>query len=143
MRKLLSRSALVATVCLAAGAAVWLGATGTEAEEDPRLAPLIQRLGHEDFAQREAASAALATLGEPALPALRESAQRSDDLEIRLRSRQLVGAILLAVSKSKSTELEMAVIEAGTGTLGSPDSEAGRQPDEKAHRVRLAQSFLI
>jgi len=48
-------------------------------------AELVKQLGHEDFAVREKATAALVKMGEKAVPAL-EKALESDDLEVRLRA---------------------------------------------------------
>jgi len=53
---------------------------------------LIEHLGSEKFAEREAASKRLAEIGEPALDALHK-ALRSDDLEIRCRARRIVAAV--------------------------------------------------
>src|SRR5438094_479090 len=54
---------------------------------------LIRQLGDPRFARREAASKALAKVGEPALAALRKAAASSDDVEVRLRAARLVEAI--------------------------------------------------
>lgn len=124
------------------GAVVWLTVRGSEAEESP-LAPIIARLGDEDYSIREAASRELLHFGEPALPALRAAAATNTDLETRLRARQLVSAILLSIRKSKSTGLVMAVVEGGTATIGSPEGEGGRRDDEAPHRVRITSTFLL
>jgi len=62
------------------------------ADEATTIAELVAALGDPSFARREAAQAALAELGEPALPALR-AALASDDPERRQRARALVTAI--------------------------------------------------
>ena len=61
--------------------------------DDPRqeIAGLIKQLGHEEFSQREAATKALAEIGEPALDALRQ-ATTSEDREVRYRASQIVSA---------------------------------------------------
>jgi uncharacterized protein (TIGR03067 family) len=88
-------------ICGLFGALVcWSLVFGSDAPEAPRqtaketsIAALIRQLGHNRFAQREAASQQLLAIGEPALPALRQAAASSDDLETRLRAEQLVGDI--------------------------------------------------
>ncbi|HEX5102169.1 MAG TPA: hypothetical protein VFV87_00050, partial [Pirellulaceae bacterium] len=64
------------------------GAAG-EAAEEKRIAELIQRLGLEDFGEREKAQAELAQLGLAAFDAL-HTAQNHNDPEIALRARYLV-----------------------------------------------------
>jgi WD40 repeat protein len=51
---------------------------------------LIRQLGSDSFAERDAASKALAAIGEPALEALRNAIETSDDAEVRRRARQVV-----------------------------------------------------
>jgi hypothetical protein len=58
-----------------------------------RVAALIQQLGHDLFAKRQAASKELESIGKPALPALREAAASSDSLETRSRAVRLIRAI--------------------------------------------------
>jgi WD40 repeat protein len=58
--------------------------------EIPRL---IQQLGSDKFDEREAASKALAALGEPAWGPLRKASVASEDLEIRRRARDLTRLI--------------------------------------------------
>jgi sulfatase modifying factor 1 len=138
----LPRGLWILALCCAAGGFLWLNTLNTDAEENHH-APLIERLGHEDFAQREDASQQLEALGEVALPELRKAATDSRDLETRLRAKQLVVAILLALRTSKTTGMELALVESGTITMGSPDGEAGRKADESAHRLQITQSFLL
>jgi formylglycine-generating enzyme required for sulfatase activity len=142
MQKAMLRGISAVAVCLIAGLAVWLSTAGSQ-EVDSRFAPLIEQLGHEDFAQREAASEQLAALGDAALAALRQTAESHADLETRLRAQQLVTKILLAGRTSKSIGLEMSLVPAGTMMLGSPDGESGRKADEKLHRVQMTRSFLL
>src|SRR5437763_17155393 len=61
--------------------------------KDREITRLIQQLSDPRFARREAASKALAKVGEPALAALRKAAASSDDVEVRLRAARLVEAI--------------------------------------------------
>jgi hypothetical protein len=57
-----------------------------------RVARLVEQLGDEDYDLREKASAALAEIGDDALPALR-AARSSADLEVADRARRLVATI--------------------------------------------------
>jgi formylglycine-generating enzyme required for sulfatase activity len=142
MRQQLRKAAAWTAVWGLMGAAIWLLVRGSEAEDSP-LAPVIARLGDEDYSIREAASGELMQLGESALPALRQAAAQSTDLETRLRARQLVSTILLSVCKSKSTGLSMVVVGAGSDSLGSPLGEGGRRDDEAPHGVRITATFLL
>jgi uncharacterized protein (TIGR03067 family) len=58
-----------------------------------RVARLINQLGDEQFAKREAASRELAAVGEPARAALKTAASSSDDSEIRWRSNRILKAM--------------------------------------------------
>jgi formylglycine-generating enzyme required for sulfatase activity len=107
------------------------------------LPELIEQLGDEAFARREAASKAIEKIGEPALPAMRRAAMTGDDMEVRGRAQQLVRVILINASKSKSSELELQIIDPGEFTMGSPERELGRRADEKEHAVRITQLYLI
>jgi hypothetical protein len=60
----------------------------TDAQTE-RIQALVERLGHQDFQVREAATEALAEMAEAAGPAL-EQAARSDDPEVRLRARSIL-----------------------------------------------------
>jgi uncharacterized protein (TIGR03067 family) len=57
-----------------------------------RIARLIEQLGNDSFARREAASKDLEAIGEPALGSLRKAAS-GGDAEIRLRAKRIVRAI--------------------------------------------------
>jgi hypothetical protein len=57
------------------------------------VARLIEQLGHAEFRKREEASKELEAIGEPAFEALRKAAASSDDVEIRRRAEQIIGAI--------------------------------------------------
>jgi WD40 repeat protein len=66
---------------------------GCRAEPDEsKIARLIKQLGDEDFEKREAATARLKEIGEPALDALVE-AKSSDDEEVRRRAEEIVASI--------------------------------------------------
>ncbi len=108
-----------------------------------RVAELINQLGDAAFARREAASKGLEAVGEQALPALRTAAADNPDLEIRRRARQAIRAIMLGCRKSKSTGLEMALIDMGGFQMGSAKGESGRRPDELAHPVAISRPYLL
>jgi hypothetical protein len=91
MRPIALRSAALGLV-LAAGAGPLRGDTGKWAEAD-RIAGLIKQLGDNMFAKRQGASQELEAIGQNALPALRNAAAVSKDLEIRRRAQLLVQAI--------------------------------------------------
>ena len=85
------------TICLAVGLAAW-GASAAPlpadepAEQEAKVAKLIEQLGAAEFAAREKAQADLAKIGLEAFDALNE-AQHHDDVEIALRARYLVRAM--------------------------------------------------
>jgi hypothetical protein len=73
---------------------VWGGALrGGPDKEAARVTRLIEQLGDDEFETREAATKALAKVGEPALPALRKASAASADLEVRRRAARLVEVI--------------------------------------------------
>jgi WD40 repeat protein len=55
-----------------------------------RIAGLIRQLGHDEFAEREAASEALEAIGVSALPLVRKASLSNPDVEIRRRAEQVV-----------------------------------------------------
>jgi uncharacterized protein (TIGR03067 family) len=71
-----------------------------------RVARLVAQLGADKFAQREGASKELESIGEPALPALREAAASNDDVEIRRRAEMIIQAIAGLVTKRELTRLQ-------------------------------------
>src|SRR5262249_21498260 len=75
--------------------------------DQSRITRLIQQLGDEEFALREAASTALEMLGEPALPALRNAAASSLDAEIRARARAILQAAGMPNPKLAASSIEM------------------------------------
>jgi len=58
-----------------------------------QIANLIEKLGNNDFQEREKASKELESIGEPALPALRKAQKTSLDFEVRRRARGLAQRI--------------------------------------------------
>jgi WD40 repeat protein len=67
--------------------------TDAPAKVPAEVERLIKQLGNDAFEEREAASKALAAMGEAARPALLKAATGSDDAEIRRRAEQLVEAL--------------------------------------------------
>ncbi len=136
---------------------VWLAALGSASlavggfpEADPakederkRLAELVKRLGHEEYARRETAGKELEEVGEDALPPLRDAVAGSDDPEIRDRARRIIRTILWSVRKSKAIGLEMMPLGAGEFQMGSPPREPDRRADETTHKVRHSRPFLF
>ncbi|MCS7161128.1 MAG: hypothetical protein RMJ19_11715, partial [Gemmatales bacterium] len=55
-----------------------------------QIAKLIAQLGAPTFQEREQASKALEAIGEAALPALKEAAEKSTDAEVKRRASDLV-----------------------------------------------------
>jgi uncharacterized protein (TIGR03067 family) len=100
---------------------------GPKAEEH-KIAALIKQLGDNRFARREAASQKLLGIGEPALPALRQAASSSDDLETRLRAEQIIQAIAEFVTKKELKKQQ------GTWCLISYETDGKRiKGEDKAH----------
>jgi sulfatase modifying factor 1 len=112
-------------------------------DSDARIAALVKQIGDEEFARREAASAGLEAIGEKALPAVRAALAKADDVDYRRRAQAIVRAIIQGARKSKTTGLEMALVEEGEFQMGSPKSELSRRPDETQHKVRITRAFLI
>lgn len=78
---------------LAAHAGTLSGEPGQQTET-ARVTRLIEQLGDDGFAQREAASAELMAIGDPALALLRQASTSSRDLEIRWRAEQIAQAVV-------------------------------------------------
>src|SRR5262245_10668624 len=88
------------------GAGIAIGVTlftGPLAAADEQVGRLITQLGSKQFAEREAASAALDALGEPALASLRK-ARTSEDAEISRRAEGLVARIERRVESARLLE---------------------------------------
>jgi sulfatase modifying factor 1 len=132
----------LALLSLAAGAGVLGGDAGPELPPD-RLAILITQLGDESFARREEASRQLIARGERVLPALRQAAATSGDLEVRRRAEAVGRKILLAARKCRTLGIDLVLIDPGEFEMGSPRNEPGRRPDEDQHKVRITRPFLL
>jgi hypothetical protein len=89
-----------ATVLVLVGGVAALPEKQTQSNQ---VSQLIKQLGDDEFAKREAASHALAKVGEPALAALRKAAAASEDAEVRLRARRLIARIENAVPHLRDT----------------------------------------
>src|SRR5262245_65280283 len=87
-------------VILAAQAGTLQGDPGKEAGAQ-RIARLIEQLGDDAFAKREAATKELEAVGVPALAALRNAAASSGDLEIRRRAERIGNNIVEAAAKAE------------------------------------------
>lgn len=128
-------------VALAAVTGILHGEPAKEADA-ARVAELVRQLGDGKFVRRQAAGKELQAIGERALPSIRE-AEASRDLEVGKRAREVARSIMRASGKSKSTGLEMALVDDGSFVMGSPRTERSRRPDETQHRVRITRPFLI
>lgn len=135
-----SRFARLAGPALVFAAVAALPPPGTG---DERVPPLVTDLGAADFATREAATAKLKQIGEPALPGVVEAATGSPDPEVRARAHLLVRVILGGARVSKSTRMELRPVYADAFEMGSPAGEKGRRADEPRHPVRITKSFLV
>jgi hypothetical protein len=89
-------------VALLAALAGWFATVGPSraaADEDQarrrQLESLVERLGSQQYREREAAAAALAAAGADAIDPLLAAAEQSDDLEIAMRARWLVDELPL------------------------------------------------
>jgi formylglycine-generating enzyme required for sulfatase activity len=121
----------------------WMRGTAGQNSERGRIAGLIQQLGDPVFAKRESAEKELRALGEKTLPALREAAATSEELEIRRRARQVMRAIIPSSRTSPSTPLATVLIHPGEFMMGSAANEAGRQTDEQRRRIHITQEFYL
>lgn len=79
------------------------------AEDEARLAKLIPQLGSGQFAEREAATAAIMRMGSIALGAL-DAATRSTDPEISLRAKLLIRSLRSETTRSTETAILRAVL---------------------------------
>ena len=84
-------------------------------EHGDRIERLVALLGSEEFAEREAATEALAEAGAEALPALRR-ALTSDDVEVRRRAADLVRVIDARIAQ-RQRERAVASVKAWRGAI--------------------------
>lgn len=92
-----------------------------------RVGRLVQQLGHNEFAKREAASKELDAIGEPALDALRKATSH-EDAEIRQRAEKIVSTITSRI-RAAVTKKELEKLQ-GTWSLVSMEV-GGRQIQEE------------
>ncbi|HVK10643.1 MAG TPA: SUMF1/EgtB/PvdO family nonheme iron enzyme [Gemmataceae bacterium] len=131
-------------VLLVVGAGL-IGLLNSAPARDPdkeRVAALVRQLGDPRYARREAAGRELQALGERAVPAVRDAVADRDP-EVGRRARDVVLAILDNARTSKSTGLELAVVEDGRFEMGSLRTEYGHRAEEVTRSVRLTKPFLL
>lgn len=97
-----------------------------EGPKAPRIDRLIDQLGSESFAEREAAARALQEVGEPALAALQKAAKGSPDAEVRRRSR------VLAARLTDSYRLH------GTWVVISAEENGEPADERKGHQITFS-----
>lgn len=126
-------------ITLAIAAALW-GDDPAERAQAERIALLVQQLGSDEFAQREAAAKELEAMGEPPLAELRKAATGAENAEVRWRAQLLLAA---PSRKSITTGLELLLIKAGEFQMGSTANEGNRHADETLHKVRISRPFYL
>jgi hypothetical protein len=97
----------------------------------PEVVTLIRQLGHDDFAEREKASAALIKIGPPAIGALQEAA-KGEDPEIRIRAKKILTLYGLG-------ERELHVVGCYSGDTGF--GQASRDHEQGKAKVRVTNSI--
>ena len=106
------------------------------APDDAEIARLVKQLGHDDFDKREAATARLKEIGEPALAILRKAATESGDPEVRCRS-----AALLRVFQDRLDRTDCESVPAPKGAVVLFD---GKGLEGWVHRDgRTAPTWII
>ena len=133
--RLLSLSILLITLSTS-------GFDDIDPETEKEIRNQIKRLGDGEFKTREAAARRLILQGEQALPFL-IAAKNSRDPEIAYRASQLITGILKNTKYSSTTGIELALLNTGEFTMGSPSKERGRQTSEQAHQVKINKYFMI
>ena len=103
----------------------------------------IKRLGNGNFDQREQAVKKLMAAGENALPYLNVASRTEDDPEAVFRIRGLVTAIVDQTKVSKSTNMQLTLIEPGEFVMGSLAEEVDRHQNEEPHKVKMTKFFLM
>jgi hypothetical protein len=117
---------------LAAHAGTLTGDPGQPTETE-RIARLIEQLGDESFASREAASTELTAIGEPALSSLRHASTAHHDLEIRWRAEQIAQAVVARSLPVGTWNVEFAngvtevcwIGDNGTASVNEPQRRSG------------------
>lgn len=114
-----------------------------DANNHERIARLIERLGDNSYATREAAEAEMFNVGETALPQLHVAARSNSDVEIRARAIHAIERIMVALCESSTLGMTFAHVKAGKFLMGSQVTEKERREDEDQHVVELKRPFLI
>lgn len=107
-------------VLLACAAALCFLVPASLGKPPAEVAKLIQQLGSDDFAEREAAHHKLESLGELAFDALRQAITESDDPEIKSRAQRILDAVATKGLRDETRALQgvwklIHVGEAGAG----------------------------
>lgn len=137
------RALLFPLAVLAFGAPVPALAQGEMKFDPKRVGVLIGQLGDPDFKTRQAAEKELIGIGEPVLPQVRKAVEETSVQEVAERGERVIRAILQAARTSKTTGLELALLEPDKFQMGSPGNEPGRRADEKQRAVQLTRQFLV
>lgn len=122
-------------VCLVVGSLLGAAARPLHGHLDEggtaeRVARLIQQLGDDSFAKREAASKELEAIGDPALEALRKAVAAAEDAEIRQRAARVIRAIAERATKKELEKLQ------GTWSLVSYETDGKRiKGEDKTHLI--------
>lgn len=140
-RLTLSISWAVLLICITTAVGLLHG-DASRSEEEARIAALVRQLGDDVFKKREEASQQLDQLGEQALTEL-QRAIAGPDPEVRRRAEKATRSILARAILSKTTGMKLAPVERGEFMMGSPETEAGRRPDEQQHKVQIMRAFLL
>lgn len=108
--------------------------------QDEVVQKLIDRLGTDDYPDREAATRELFLMGDRPLAFLRTAAAGSPNAETRWRAQHI---LTLPARESPATGLKLTLIRPGEFRQGSPDNETGRFPDEEQHSTRISQAYYL
>jgi WD40 repeat protein len=94
--------------------------------DEKAIRALIVQLGDDSYAKREAASKALAAIGEPALELLGKAAKNDSDFETRTRAEDLIRAIGKA-TRIAITPDGLVAFTSGSGFLRAWDIQSAKQ----------------
>lgn len=120
--------------------AVIFGDDPAPSQPDEPVQKLIERLGTDDYPDREAATQELFLMGDRPLAALRTVATQSPNPETRWRAQHI---LTQPKRESPAIGLKLTLIKPGEFRQGSPDGEASRLPDEEQHLTRISQAFYL